>query len=50
MQAGTPSAILSKSGNGHHVIRTRGHAHHVERGRKTLQIHGFPISENVKVQ
>ena len=24
-------------------IRTRGHAHHVERGRKTLQMHGFPI-------
>ena len=43
MQAGTHSAILCKSGNGRHVYSTRGHAHHVERGRKTLQMHGFPI-------
>ena len=35
MQAGTQSAILCKSGNGRHVYSTR--------GRKTLQMHGFPI-------
>ena len=43
MQADTHSAVLCKLGNGHHVYGTHGHAHHVEHGRKTLQMHGFPI-------
>ena len=38
MQAGTHSAILCISGNGRHV-----YTYAWPRGRKTLQMHGFPI-------
>ena len=49
MQAGTHRAILCKSGNGRHPYSARDHAHHVTRGRKTLQMHGFPIQTYGKI-
>ena len=43
MQAGTHSAILSKSGNGRHVYVRVATPTHATRGRKTLKVYGFPI-------
>ena len=48
MQAGTHSAILCKSDNGRHTYVCVATPTHVAHGRKTLQMHGFPIGVNQK--